>query len=409
MPTGRVLVRRKRLPEPEPPSQTPCHAPMALRPLLLCLLLSFLAFVLLQQPELFSPALAPAASALAPPAPEQPPPLDPPLALTPRAASKPSLRQPLRPVSPASAGGGQHACTAVLSPDPAAPPPSVGILVAGAVWEADTAPQALLHRLRGAVLGALDSQRPSGGLALLLCTPPGAPSQAAVAALRAGALPGVAAAHVCAGEQARTAVPLHSRAAACALALDASPAPGASTQHWQWLLLMRPDLNFFAPAPLLSALSPRAVHARLRALWPGRAPAHTRFTAAHFAYLWGSPRCWEDRLPSHAAQRFELYDDQLAVVPRAHIPLMLGLQASLQRARAAQCLPHEYFSLPPFTTPAAPGDWGEVDFTLAVQCAGVGLVPLQWEARLIKFAGYGPCHDAPCPWDAKDCSLGRRE
>jgi hypothetical protein len=40
----------------------------------------------------------------------------------------------------------------------------------------------------------------------------------------------------------------------------------------------------------------------------------------------------------------------------------------------------------------------------AVLCGGGALVPLAWEARLQKFAGYGACFDKPGAGEVKQCS-----
>ncbi len=337
----------------------------------------------------------------------------------PSSAPPPTAPPPTPTLPPLALGSFPHACAAVALPhdDPAAGalPPSVAVVVAGAHWEAGGAsPPALLERLRARVLAPLAAQRPPGGLALILCTPPGAAASAVAAALAAAAaaraLPGVTALHACVGTQLRTALPLHARAAACLRALP----PRASPSHWDWLLLLRPDLHLFAPAPHLAALSPLAVHARLRAVWQqaGGAPGQglggplplplPPLTGAHFAFLWGTPRCWEDRLP-RGSSTIMLFDDQLGVVPRAWVGLLAGLPAALQAAEARGCWPHPLLAGAPFNTT---GDWGEVHFTRAVVCGGGALQPLAWEARLEKFAGYGPCYDAPCAGEVKNCSLG---
>ena len=168
----------------------------------------------------------------------------------------------------------------------------------------------------------------------------------------------------------------------------------------------------FAPAPDLATLSPHAIHARLRAVWPQGGeegapalaqPQRAPLTGAHFAFLWNTPACWEAHLPRNASARLELYDDQLSLVPRALVGLVAaaGLPAALQAADARGCWPHPFLAAPPFTTP---GDWGEAHFTRAVLCGGGALAPLAWEARLQKFAGYGACFDKPCAGEVKQCS-----
>jgi len=90
----------------------------------------------------------------------------------------------------------------------------------------------------------------------------------------------------------------------------------AAGGEYDWYFRSRPDLVLWDDAPSLEGLDESVIHARVlsAANWPG-------LSYGSFSYDWESDKCWPDVcLPGECAAAdapCAVFDDQLAVVPRA--------------------------------------------------------------------------------------------
>jgi hypothetical protein len=88
---------------------------------------------------------------------------------------------------------------------------------------------------------------------------------------------------------------------------------------YDWYMLGRPDMAWYAPPPLPSTLRPDAVSLRARELWGGEA-GNDAFVLGdeHMSFLWGTRECTGAACSRRARAPCLLVDDAWAWVPSPH-------------------------------------------------------------------------------------------
>lgn len=182
---------------------------------------------------------------------------------------------------------------------------------------------------------------------------------------------------------------------------------GEEPVPYDWYIILRPDLQLFAPLPALidGALNASNVHTRTRGayltdgLFPG-------LTGDHFSHGFYSSDCGDFTPRDGVPRPWVMADDQLLVVPVQHWQAVYDIETTWASPEYADC--NAWIPITRLAPPYGTGvdSFPEADLTRGLMCGGTGVIqPLQVAARIKRPRTHeGNCDAIPCsPPVAKFC------